>query len=56
MNPANLPFDSESMLAGLRHWVECVATNCHAEALNMAKRQADLIAASNGCWRFGDHQ
>jgi len=23
MNPANLPFDSEAMLQGLRGWVEC---------------------------------
>jgi len=23
MNPANLPFDSETMLQGLRNWVEC---------------------------------
>ena len=23
MNPANLPFDTEAMLQGLRGWVEC---------------------------------
>jgi len=25
MNPADLPFDSEAMLLGLRGWVECEA-------------------------------
>ena len=32
MNPANLPFDSEAMLAGLRGWVECESPTWDAQA------------------------
>jgi glutamate carboxypeptidase len=41
MNPANLPFDSETMLAGLRPWVECESPTWDASAVN---RMLDLAA------------
>jgi glutamate carboxypeptidase len=41
MNPANLPFDSEIMLAGLRPWVECESPTWDASAVN---RMLDLAA------------
>ncbi len=42
MNPANLPFDSETMLAGLRAWVERESPTWDAAAVN---RMLDLAAA-----------
>lgn len=41
MNPANLPFDSEAMLQGLRVWVECESPTFDAAAVN---RMLDLAA------------
>jgi glutamate carboxypeptidase len=41
MNPANLPFDSETMLTGLRAWVECESPTWDASAVN---RMRDLAA------------
>src|ERR1700746_3495610 len=41
MNPANLPFDSEAMLAGLRNWVECERPTWDAPAV---ERMLDLAA------------
>ena len=41
MNPDNLPFDSETMLAGLRAWVECESPTWNAAAVN---RMLDLAA------------
>lgn len=41
MNPANLPFDSETMLQGLRAWVECESPTFDAAAVN---RMLDLAA------------
>ena len=41
MNPANLPFDSEAMLEGLRMWVECESPTWDANAVN---RMLDLAA------------
>src|ERR1700761_4895150 len=41
MNPANLPFDSESMLQGLRNWVECESPTWDKAAVN---RMLDLTA------------
>ena len=41
MNPANLPFDTETMLAGLRAWVECESPTWDAAAVN---RMLDLAA------------
>jgi glutamate carboxypeptidase len=41
MNPANLPFDSEAMLQGLRAWVECESPTFDAAAVN---RMLDLAA------------
>jgi len=34
MNPANLPFDSETMLQGLRGWVECESPICEASVIH----------------------
>ncbi|MBK3662802.1 M20/M25/M40 family metallo-hydrolase [Bradyrhizobium diazoefficiens] len=34
MNPANLPFDSEAMLRGLREWVECESPTWNVNAVN----------------------
>jgi glutamate carboxypeptidase len=41
MNPANLPFDSEAMLKGLRAWVECESPTWDAGAVD---RMLDLAA------------
>ena len=41
MNPANLPFDSEAMLEGLRTWVECESPTWDADAVN---RMLDIAA------------
>ena len=40
MNPANLPFDSEAMLQGLRAWVECESPTWDASAV---ERMLDLV-------------
>ena len=41
MNPANLPFDTETMLQGLRTWVECESPTWDASAV---ERMLDLAA------------
>ncbi|HEY3679382.1 MAG TPA: M20/M25/M40 family metallo-hydrolase, partial [Bradyrhizobium sp.] len=41
MNPANLPFDTEVMLQGLRTWVECESPTWDSSAVN---RMLDLAA------------
>ena len=41
MNPANLPFDSEAMLQGLRVWVECESPTWEKSAV---ERMLDLAA------------
>ncbi|MGH9694719.1 MAG: M20/M25/M40 family metallo-hydrolase, partial [Bryobacteraceae bacterium] len=50
MNPANLPFDSEAMLQGLRGWVECESPTWDATAvdrmLDIAARDMAIMGAS----------
>ena len=50
MNPANLPFDSEAMLHGLRGWVECESPTWDAAAvermLDFAARDMAIMGAS----------
>jgi len=50
MNPANLPFDSEAMLQGLRSWVECESPTWDANAVNrmldLAAREMAIMGAS----------
>src|ERR1700742_2341179 len=50
MNPANLPFDSEAMLRGLRSWVECESptwdTNAVNRMLDLAAREMAVMGAS----------
>src|SRR4249919_3591298 len=50
MNPANLPFDSEAMLQGLRSWVECESPTWDAPAvermLDIAARDMAIMGAS----------
>jgi glutamate carboxypeptidase len=50
MNPANLPFDSEAMLQGLRGWVECESPTFDAVAvdrmLDIAAREMAIMGAS----------
>ena len=50
MNPANLPFDSEAMLQGLRGWVECESPTWDAAAvdrmLDIAARDMAIMGAS----------
>src|SRR3978361_2141509 len=50
MNPANLPFDSEAMLQGLRAWVECESPTWDASAvdrmLDLAAREMAIMGAS----------
>jgi glutamate carboxypeptidase len=41
MNPLDLPFDAEAMLAGLRPWIECESPTFDAAAVN---RMMDLVA------------
>ncbi len=41
MNPAELPFDAETMLQGLRPWIECESPTWDAAAVN---RMLDLAA------------
>ena len=40
MDPTALPFDAETMLAGLRPWVECESPTFDAAAVN---RMMDLV-------------
>ena len=61
MNPANLPFDSEVMLQGLRSWVECESPTWDASAVNrmldLAARDMAVMGATieriAGCQGFG---
>jgi len=50
MNPANLPFDTEAMLQGLRGWVECESPTWDAAAVNrmldIAAREMAIMGAS----------
>src|ERR1700712_2890028 len=50
MNPANLPFDSDVMLQGLRGWVECESPTFDASAvdrmLDIAAREMAIMGAS----------
>jgi glutamate carboxypeptidase len=50
MNPANLPFDSDAMLQGLRGWVECESPTWDAAAvdrmLDIAARDMAIMGAS----------
>ena len=50
MNPVNLSFDSEAMLAGLRPWIECESPTWDAAAvdrmLDIAARDMALMGAS----------
>jgi glutamate carboxypeptidase len=49
MNLANLPFDSEAMLQGLRGWVECESPTWDTLAvnrmLNLAAREMAIMGA-----------
>ncbi len=50
MNLANLPFDSEAMLQGLRAWVECESPTWDVGAVNrmldLAAREMAVMGAS----------
>jgi glutamate carboxypeptidase len=50
MNPANLPFDLENMLQGLRVWVECESPTWDANAVNsmldLAARDMAIMGAT----------
>lgn len=50
MNPANLPFDSDAMLQGLRAWVECESPTWDAHAvdamLDLAAREMAIMGAT----------
>ena len=50
MNPANLPFDSEAMLQGLKSWVECESPTWDAGAvermLDLAAREMAIMGAT----------
>ncbi len=62
MNPANLPFDAEAMLRGLRSWVECESPTFDAAAVNcmldLAAREMAIMGAGieriAGRQGFGD--
>jgi glutamate carboxypeptidase len=55
MNPANLPFDTEAMLQGLRAWVECESPTFDAAAVNrmldLAARDMAIIGATVERWK-----
>jgi glutamate carboxypeptidase len=50
MNPANLPFDTEAMLQGLRGWVECESPTWDTAAVNhmldLAARDLAVMGAT----------
>jgi hypothetical protein len=50
MNPADLPFDLENMLQGLRVWVECESPTWDANAVNsmldLAARDMQIMGAT----------
>lgn len=50
MNPANLPFDSDTMLQGLRAWVECESPTWDTAAvermLDLAAREMAIMGAT----------
>jgi glutamate carboxypeptidase len=50
MNPANLPFDTDTMLEGLRRWVECESPTWDAGAVNamldLAARDMAIMGAT----------
>ncbi len=50
MNPANLPFDTDAMLQGLRVWVECESPTWDANAVNsmldLAARDMAIMGAT----------
>ncbi|MCO5131371.1 MAG: M20/M25/M40 family metallo-hydrolase [Xanthobacteraceae bacterium] len=62
MNPANFPFDTETMLQGLRQWVECESPTWDRAAVNrmldLAAREMALAGATieriPGRMGFGD--
>src|SRR4051812_26053943 len=62
MNPKDLPFEADAMLAGLRPWVECESPTWDAAAVNrmmdMASRDLALMGARveriPGRMGFGD--
>lgn len=62
MNPANLPFEAEAMLQGLRAWVECESPTWDAPAVNrmldLASRDMAIMGATieriPGRQGFGD--
>src|SRR3954462_4235118 len=51
MTPANLPFDSEAMLQGLRGWVECESPTWDAPAvermLDLGAREGAIMGATS---------
>jgi glutamate carboxypeptidase len=48
VNPADLPFDSDSMLEGLRAWVECESPTYDATAVNRMMDMASRTLAISG--------
>ena len=62
MNPAELPFDADAMLAGLRPWIECESPTWDATAVNrmmdLASRELVIAGARiervSGRMGFGD--
>src|SRR5438270_5133744 len=51
MNPANLPFDSEAMLQGLRGWVECESPTFDAGAVERMLDIAPPGVPRSARWR-----
>ena len=49
MNPANLPFDSEAMLQGLRSWVECESPTWDAKRGRPHARSRRARHGDHGC-------
>src|SRR5256714_10900969 len=58
MNPANLPFDSEAMLEGLRTWVECESPTWDAGAVDrmLAIAGRDMAIMGATIERIGGRQ
>jgi hypothetical protein len=52
VNPADLPFDADAMLDGLRAWIECESPTYDAASVNrmMDIASRDLVSGCPAAW------
>ena len=48
MNPAELPFDADAMLEGLRTWIECESPTYDAASVNRMQKQERMSPRARG--------